>query len=140
MPRGHRRSQLQRVPVRNPARNRDLRTDNRDHSGGPPVGQRAPTAAPHRAAHPPRAAPRRRTGVRCSADAHGGSPRGSPGVGAELVGYSHGVPLRGSPLYPDSGPTSLTGVAEADPAPVLAGERASDANAYTFTLPTSWES
>jgi hypothetical protein len=80
----------------------------------------------------------KKTAVRFYADAHGAPSAGIPGVYAELVGYSHGTPLPGSPLYPDYGPVSLPDTGEADPAPVGQGERTSDANAFTFTLPPSW--
>src|SRR5205085_911762 len=70
----------------------------------------------------------KRTVVRFFADAHGAeagakaNAGGIPGVGAELIGYRSGVPLPGGPLYPDSGPGSLKGTGEPDPAPVLAVE------------------
>ena len=88
----------------------------------------------------------KRTAVRLFADAHGAIGSGIKDVGALLYGFRDGRALPGSPLRPDYGPPPIGGqqvlqsTEEADPAPVLEAERKSEANAYTFTLPTSWTS
>jgi hypothetical protein len=82
----------------------------------------------------------KQTAVRFFADAHGATGAGIPGVSAVLHGYRNGVELPGSPLYPDYGPPALPDTGEADPAPVFGPELISDANAFTFILPASWES
>jgi hypothetical protein len=79
-----------------------------------------------------------RTIARVYADAHGAPPGGVPGVGAVLHGYRNGAELPGSPLLPDYGPGSLPDTGEPDPAIVGPAERKSDANAFTFTLPSAW--
>ena len=76
--------------------------------------------------------------VRVYADAHGAPAAGVPGVGVALRGYRNGAELRGSPLMPDYGPTSLTDTGESDPAPVYQPERTTGTNAFTFTLPYDW--
>lgn len=77
------------------------------------------------------------TVVRFYADAHF-APEGVPGVVAQLYGYRNGAALPGNPIYPDYGPANLPDTGESDPALVMQAERVSDANAFTFTLPTSW--
>jgi hypothetical protein len=89
----------------------------------------------------------KKTVVRLYADANN-TPGGTPGVVAELYGFSGGTPLPGSPLQADYGPlsasgTPLTNLPQASGA-AARNERVSDselesnANAYTFTLPYSW--
>ncbi len=70
------------------------------------------------------------------------SPAGLPGVVAELYGYGrHGHALAGSPLKAPYGPSTLPdlGAGEIDE---IVGDKEleSDGNAYTFTLPGSWDS
>ena len=86
------------------------------------------------------------TVVRLYADS--ADPAGLPGVDALLYGYRGGHELPGSPLAPDYGPetssgAALTALPDADAS--SSGEMVSDqeltsgTNAYTFTLPASWE-
>lgn len=80
----------------------------------------------------------KQTAVRVYVDAIGALSPGVSNVGVSLSGFRNGRLLSGSPLQPDYGPSAVTDVGEADPAPVFASELLSDAHAYTFTLPSSW--
>jgi hypothetical protein len=82
----------------------------------------------------------KRTAVRFFADAHGAIGSGVSPVGALLFGFRDGRELPESPIHPDFAPAKLVSVQENDPAPVLEAERKSEANAFTFTLPPSWDS
>jgi hypothetical protein len=87
------------------------------------------------------------TVVRLYADAND-TPGGTPGVVAQLFGFSGGVPLPGSPIEATYGPLDSSGNpltnlpqasgAEAHGEHVSDSELQSNANAYTFTLPSSW--
>jgi hypothetical protein len=83
---------------------------------------------------------RKQTAARVYVDAIGALAPGISNVDVTLSGFRNGQPMIGSPLHPDYGPSTVTDVGEADPAPVFSPELLSDANAYTFTLPTSWAS
>ncbi len=78
------------------------------------------------------------TVVRVYGDASG-TPAGQPGAVALLYGYRNGKELQDSPLEPDYGPATLTD-AHASNEVVSDKELESEANAYTFTLPTFWTS
>lgn len=83
----------------------------------------------------------KKTAVRLYADAPT-SPAGVPDVVVRLYGYQGGHPLPGSPLSPDSGAATTTvHDAHAGGAEIVSDqELVSNANAYTFTLPASWNS